>query len=1288
MNRMNMEGFKRQVSPARVWARCLVALSLLICLQSDAHAAENAAFVERGSPRGVTQVGAKWKETGGHLDSGGINNYLVGIKTLAGGDFRVRVRLSLASLNSTAASLMIGANHFGFDGQGRKLFIEGKQFGKTRMVGDATKLIRAGKPFDAEVIRRGDNWTFLIDGSEVHKAKYRLNSIPALAIRPWRADVRVYEFSASGKLLPVQDAVVRKITLPKPRRKPPQKPRDRIAKNDLAALRMAIADLSRTFPDKYKRGAEFLARLDRISKHAPADQDATLVSDFLTLKREALLANPLLDFEQLLVIRRRIGREAGRFDGGMWGFNSRSLGIPDTGSGNTILPRKGFDNEIALLAPADHDKQIKTVYKPRDKVFVGDIDLHWGGEKMLFSSLNAKGRWQVFETGISGRDLRQVTPGLHEDVDNYDACYLPDGGIIFGSTRSFQRVPCRSTLQTPITLLYRMNADGNEKSIRQLTFDQDHNWCPTVLPDGRVMYLRWEYSGIPHGASRILFQMNPDGTGQTAYYGSNSHWPNCVFFARAVPGHTGMFIGVVSGNHDVPRMGEMILFDRNKSTFEADGVVQRIPGRGKKVIPIIADTIARNSWPKFLHPYPLSNKYFISACKPDSRSLWGIYLADVFDNLLLLRQESGSALFEPIPLVKTPKPPVVPSRVDPKRRDALVFLADIYRGKGLAGVPRGTVKQLRLFTYHFQYLGMSPNMRNSVGGDGPWEPLRILGTVPVAADGSASFRVPANTPISIQPLDEQGAALQLMRSWFTAMPGENISCVGCHESTRDASPIAVSATVSRKPSEITPWYGRPRGFSFRREVQPVLQKYCVGCHNGKDRIDGKKPPDLRRAENGGASGAYSRSYRALYAYTRTPSLESDMHMLVPGDFHADNSELVQMLRKGHHGVKLPREAWDRLITWIDLCVPFYGTWHELAGWKTVRPASERRRAMLKLYAGIDADPESADALAKPDPTPIIPKAPPPSAKPPTVVGWPFDAKEAKRRQSVASKVQRDILLDGGVKLSLVYIPAGKFIMGDATGVGDERPLACVSIDKPFWIGKFEVTNRQFAQFDARHNSRWIKGPGLQYSSADRGWRVNGPQQPVVRVSWRRAIEFCRWLSKKTGQTFTLPTEAQWEYACRAGTATPLWYGRIDADFSKTASLADGTLNKACLALRKKHLPRTTPALLSLFRPAFSDKGNDGAIVSADVGKYLPNAWGLHDMHGNAAEWTRSTYKPYPYRANDGRDEMTTDGRKVVRGGSFHDRPATCRSAYRVSYPSWRRIFNVGFRITCPAGAAR
>ncbi|MDP6634478.1 MAG: SUMF1/EgtB/PvdO family nonheme iron enzyme [Phycisphaerae bacterium] len=1252
------------------WA---IAAATVISATPPAAAAKkpDGVLVRAGAPVGVRALGAEWRKDGGALQCSGTGNVLMSVWGLDKGDFQITARLSITKLDSTAASFMMGASNFGFDGKGRTLFTEGPLFGKLQHRGKSAAHITEGKLFEFSVVRRSGKIAFRINDKVIAHLNHS-GPINGFGFRPHRGRMGIIEFIARGNLVELrQSQLVIPVKSKRPARRAPG------GKINPAGLRMAIEDLMRTFPNRYKGGAEFLARLDRIK--AQSDDERT--ARFTALKREALLANPLLDFKRLVVVRRRIGRDATRFDGGMWGFNSRSLGIPDTGSGNTILPRKGFNNEIAILSPISHEGRFTTLYKPKTSVFVGDVDLHWDATKMLFSSIDLKGLWQIFEAGTDAKPPRQVTRGEYGDVDNYDACYLPDGGIIFGSTRSFQRVPCRSTLQTPITLLYRMDADG--ANIRQLTFDQDHNWCPTVLPDGRVLYLRWEYSGIPHGASRILFQMNPDGTGQTAYYGSNSHWPNCVFFARPVPDRPGVFTGVVSGNHDVPRMGELLLFDRNKSTFEADGVVQRIPGRGKKVVPIIADTIARNSWPKFLHPWPLSDKYFITACKPTARSLWGIYLVDTFDNLLLLREETGEALLEPIPLHKTKKPPVIPSRIDPSRKDATVFLADIYRGGGLAGVPRGAVKKLRLFTYHFQYFGMSPNVRNSVGGDGPWEPLRVLGTVPVADDGSASFRVPANTPISIQPLDESGAALQLMRSWFTAMPGENVSCLGCHESQKDASPVAVSATVGRKPSEITPWYGPPRGFSFRREVQPVLQKYCVGCHNGKPRKDGKKPPDLRRDKNSSATGAYSRSYRALYAYTRTPSLESDMHMLIPGDFHADNSELIRMLRKGHRGVKLSAEAWERLITWIDLCVPFYGTWHELAGWKTVKPASLRRRAMLKLYAGIDYDPESVDALA-PDPDPIVPKARPAAAKPPAPEGWPFDAKEAKRRQSVVSESQREILLSGNVKLTLVYIPKGKFVMGDLSGADDERPLAPVSIDQPFWMGKFEVTNEQFAQFDSKHNSRWIKGPGQQYSSAERGWRVNGPKQPVVRVSWRRAMEFCQWLSRKTGKTFTLPTEAQWEYACRAGTNTPLWYGGLEADFSRTASLADGTLTKACLALRRKSLHRTTAALQTLVRPAFSDKGNDGEIVSAVVGKYRPNPFGLHDMHGNASEWTRSTYKPYPYRRGDGRDDPKTNGRKVARGGGFHDRPAAARSACRLSYPSWRRVFDVGFRVVCQA----
>ncbi len=120
-----------------------------------------------------------------------------------------------------------------------------------------------------------------------------------------------------------------------------------------------------------------------------------------------------------------------------------------------------------------------------------------------------------------------------------------------------------------------MDADG--KNVRQLTFDQDHDWCPTVLNNGRVLYTRWEYSDAPHYFTRLLFSMNPDGTNQAAYYHSNSYWPNSTFYARPIPGHPTKVVAVISGHHGVQRMGELIVFDPALGRFEAKGAVAADP---------------------------------------------------------------------------------------------------------------------------------------------------------------------------------------------------------------------------------------------------------------------------------------------------------------------------------------------------------------------------------------------------------------------------------------------------------------------------------------------------------------------------------------------------------------------------------------------------------------------------------------------------------------------------------------------------------------------------------------
>jgi len=246
-------------------------------------------------------------------------------------------------------------------------------------------------------------------------------------------------------------------------------------------------------------------------------------------------------------------------------------------------------------------------------------------------------------------------------------------------------------------------------------------------------------------------------------------------------------------------------------------------------------------------------------------------------------------------------------------------------------------------------------------------------------------------------------------------------------------------------------------------------------------------------------------------------------------------------------------------------------------------------------------------------------------------------------------------------------------MGASGGYPDEAPAHPLRITEPFWMGATEVSNAQFALFDPDHDSRLEHGDFLQFSVGERGWPLNGPEQPVVRVSWEQAAAFCNWLSTVTGETFALPTEAQWEYACRAGTNGPLWYGDENADFSGYENLADAAFQHV-----ETHAPWKLPSgAIHPWRPARA-AFNDGHHVSAPVGQFTANPLGLFDMHGNVAEWTRSVYRSYPFLA----EEHPAASLRVVRGGSWSDRPRRARAAIRRPYAPWQGVYNVGFRVVC------
>ncbi|HJN07978.1 MAG TPA: SUMF1/EgtB/PvdO family nonheme iron enzyme [Pirellulaceae bacterium] len=1022
---------------------------------------------------------------------------------------------------------------------------------------------------------------------------------------------------------------------------------------DVEAMSRVIKDLAGKHPgvfDKAKLLAELKAKAAAIKETTAAlkRRDATAIAAAQAIcdfKRRVLLANPILDFDHVIAVRRAQAKTSNESDP-----RCAHVGMADNWLVNTAITRTGWDSKIGKLSLDGEFTPLATSTN-----FMGDLNLHFNAGKVLFSSISKSNTWQVFELNLEDNSIRQVSHGKHADIDNFDACYLPGGKIIYASTAGFQGVPCIGG-NGDVANLHVMNDDGT--AVRRLTFDQDSNWSPYVMENGRVMYQRWEYADISHFWSRILFTMNPDGTDQKAYYGSNSFWPNTLFYGKSVPGSPSKFTAIVGNHHGVQRAGKLVLFDVAKGRVEADGVIQGIPGLGKKIEPVVVDGFFTNSWPKILHPQPLSEDYHLAAVKLNATDKFGIYLIDSFDNLLPLRRSESHHFLEPIAFRRRKMPPVRADRVRPAEKEATVFISDIYTGQGLAGVPRGTVKKLRIFKYEFSPRKFGGHAQ--VGIESAWDLRVILGTVDVEKDGSVMFKLPSNTPVSLQPLDVENKSLALMRSWMTAMPGEILSCTGCHESHNEATPTGLAIASGKTAQTIHPWYGAPRGFSFTREVQPVLDKYCVGCHDGKseDRPDFADSSLGRYGDSNFMQNEMPRSYYELQKFVRRSGPEGDSRMLVPLNFHADTSELVQILSKGHHNVKLDTEAWDRLITWIDLNVPAHGSYGEMSPNTRAVSFLKRREDLLQEYATtLELESEIIRNPYKKTDTFIRPEKEAETAAPPKTAGWPFLAKATSAKT---------IDLGDGILMELVTIPAGEFVMGSNSESPTERPMHTVEIRKPFEMGVTEVTLQQYRQFEKNHTNGSYDKPGIVVTY---GFSMDKSIYPVIRVSWEQANAFCAWLSKKTGKKVLLPTEAQWEWACRAGSDTPVSFGADLRDYVAFANMSDASSDARRNSYARNHWA------LSLKDAAAADK----AHCLNDVGSYKANGFGLKDMHGNVAEWTRSEDKPYPYSDSDGRNAQVR-GRKVVRGGSWDDRPRHSTSSYRLSHPSWQRVYDVGFRV--------
>jgi hypothetical protein len=529
------------------------------------------------------------------------------------------------------------------------------------------------------------------------------------------------------------------------------------------------------------------------------------------------------------------------------------------------------DSELCLLEMDGlYGKVCTLVADPRGAI--RDPAVSWDGRRVVFArkkSLNDDD-YHLYELNMASNAVRQLTSGL--GFADYEPAFLPNGDLIFASTRCVQTVDC---WWTEASNLYTCNPDG--RYLRRLSFDQVHSIYPQVMDDGRVIYTRWDYNDRGQIFVQPLFQMNPDGTGQTEFYGNNSWFPTTIAHARGIPG-TQKVLAILCGHHTA-QAGKLAMIDPARGRQENAGVQLVAPVRDTPAERIDDYGQAGELWQ---YPWPLNEQECLVTFAPlgwdqprrrRGDADFGIYWMDVAGRRELLAWDPRLPCNQPVPLAARPRPLNWANRVDYYQIAGTYYVQDIYAGPGLAGVPRGTIRKLRVVGLEFRAAGIGQNGSGGPGGgalastpisvgNGAWDVKTVLGEAKVYEDGSALFTVTARKPVYFQALDERGRAVQTMRSWSTLQPGEYNGCVGCHEQKNTVPPArdsSFSLAMKAGPQALEPFYGPPRGFSFPHEIQPILNRHCVRCHKDRQPIQAlvrgeEREPILGSARHATATG--------------------------------------------------------------------------------------------------------------------------------------------------------------------------------------------------------------------------------------------------------------------------------------------------------------------------------------------------------------------------------------------------------------------------------------------------
>ena len=598
---------------------------------------------------------------------------------------------------------------------------------------------------------------------------------------------------------------------------------------------------------------------------------------------------------------------------------------------------------IFRLSPVSPLGHITPVVESLGEGVYRDVSLHWSAQRFLFSFGNGSDKWDgsqsyhVYEAGTDGGGLRQLTFGPKNDCEPF---YLPNGQIGFTSDRSEHFVMCGGDRHSPT--LFVMNGDGSQ--LRQLSFNMFNDFTPTVLPDGRILYGRWEYNERSVTALHNPFTINPDGTMMAPYYGNATIRPNVIMFPRPVP-DSRKVMALFTAHHGQTH-GAIGLVDVRRGIDGTEPLTVLTPN-----VPVTGEKAEDSRYGWFSDPVPLGETTYLCSFTPTvlpwlERS-WALYVGDRHGNLALVWRDPEISCAEPVPLVSRPRPHALaaaPIDADAEDAEATLLVADVY--VGLTGIARGTARYLRILE-DVPRKGVRHGGVILTSGTEIFTVKRIFGTVPIEPDGSAHFVVPANRNVYFEVLDENYREIQRMRSVVCLKPNERRSCIGCHESRGTSPANRPASALYRNPSRPEPPPWGTRTVSFLRDLQPLVNRECTGCHTHDRTANGVILTD-------DLTDQFTVAYEELLPFLSVANANrwdhpDDVYPRFPLTYGSKVSRLTEVLSAGHHGVELRGEEWQRLLNWIDANAVYYDRYEHVYGPKRRIFTGSTREAMEGVY---------------------------------------------------------------------------------------------------------------------------------------------------------------------------------------------------------------------------------------------------------------------------------------------------------------------------------------------------